>query len=117
MKKKRFLLAVCLLLAAVAVAGCGDKTETPVTTLSLNPTELSVTQFDSAVIEASVSGGGEVTWSVSDPSVVQLTANGASATIVGLKAGEATVTAAAGDSSATCEVTVAAGTEVPYCPA
>lgn len=113
MKKKHFLLALCLLLAAVAVAGCGDKTETPVTTLSLNPTELSVTQFDSAVIEASVSGGGEVTWSVSDPSVVQLTANGASATIVGLKAGEATVTAAAGDSSATCEVTVAAGTEVP----
>ena len=73
------------------------------TTLSLNPTSLDITAGESKAIAATVTPAGTaITWSSSDAGVATVN-NG---TVTGVKAGSATITAKAGDVSATCAVTV-----------
>ena len=78
-----------------------------VTSVTLNKTELSLTEGDFETLTATVKPDGAtdktVTWSSSDASVASVDANGR---VTALKEGKATITAKAGEKSATCAVSV-----------
>ena len=80
----------------------------PVTSISLDKTTLALAEQDTYQLTATVKPDNAtdktVTWSTSNPAVATVFSNG----LVTAKAeGSATITAKAGDKSATCEVTVA----------
>ena len=78
----------------------------PVTSVSLEPESLTLKAGKTAVLEATVlpenADDKTVTWTSSDPSVASV----AGGTVLALKAGTAVITAAAGDCSAQCTVSV-----------
>ena len=80
-----------------------------VESVSLNKKELSLTEGESETLTATVKPDNAtdktVTWSSSDASVATVDATGK---VTAVKAGTATITAKAGDKSATCTVTVKA---------
>jgi uncharacterized protein YjdB len=77
-----------------------------VSSVSLSKTELTLTEGDSETITATVKPDDAtdktVTWTSSDPAVATVE----SGKITAVKEGEATITAKAGDKTATCKVTV-----------
>ena len=100
---------------ATITAKAGDQSATckvtvkpiPVTSISLDHPTLEIQLEDSAQLTATVGPANAtdktVSWSSSDGSVASVDANGK---VTGLKIGTATITAKAGDQSATCKVTV-----------
>ena len=100
---------------ATITAACGDKSATCKVTVSpvlaesiaLDKTEISLTIGASAKLAATVLPENvtdkTVTWSTSDASVATVDAEG---NVTAVSVGEATITAACGDKSATCKVTV-----------
>ena len=103
---------------AVITAKAGDKTATctvtvaakviPVTSVTLDKSEMELTEGDEAILTATVKPDNAtdktVTWTSSDTSVATVT----DGKVKALKPGTATITAKAGDKSAKCTVTVAA---------
>ena len=104
--------------SATITARAGDKSATcavtvvarvyPVASVTLSPTSLNLTEGDSQSLTATVSPSNAtdptVSWSTSDASVATVDAG----TVTAVKPGSATITARAGDKSATCDVTVVA---------
>ena len=137
MRKK---LAVLLSLLSVATmsafaAGCGDSNATesstpPVTSSStsssassevedvasliLDKTELALDLYASATLSATFENTQEsvITWTSSDDSVVKVV----DGVVTAYKSGTATITATAGELSATCTVTVSAAVGTPEFP-
>lgn len=111
--------AICVLALALAVtlcaafAACGEE-EIPaaVSGVTLNVTETSLEEGGSMTLSATVTPSDAadktVTWSTSNDKVAAV--DGGKVTAVA--AGEATITAKAGDKTATCVVTVFAGEDV-----
>jgi len=83
-----------------------DKTEVAVTSITLSANSITLTEGDSQTITVTVKPDDatdkSVTWTTSNSSIATVS-NG---TIKGIKEGTATITAQAGDKSATCEVNV-----------
>ena len=102
---------------ATISAKAGDKSATctvtvnkkvvAVTSVTLNKTELTLTEGEAETLTATVKPDDAtdktVTWTTSDASIATVDANGK---VTAVKAGTATITAKAGDQSATCMVTV-----------
>ena len=78
-----------------------------VSSVSLNKTSVTLTEGESEVLNATVKPDDAtdktVTWTTSDASIATVDGNGK---VTAVKAGTATITAKAGDKSATCTVTV-----------
>lgn len=103
--------------SATISAKAGDKSATctvtvnkkvvAVTSITLNKTELTLTEGESETLTATVKPDDAtdktVTWTTSDASIATVDANGK---VTAVKEGSATVTATAGDKSATCVITV-----------
>ena len=102
---------------ATITAKAGDKTATctvtvskkviPVTAITLNKTSLALAEQETFQLSASVSPDNAtdktVTWSSSNTSVATVSNNGL---VTAVKEGSTTITAKAGDKTATCTVTV-----------
>ncbi len=109
MKLKRMLsavLGVVLALALVAFAACDNEPETVAATgISLDKTTASVAVGGTVTITATVTpedSTDAVTWTSDDEDVATVKGG----VVTGVAAGEATITAKAGDKTASCEVTV-----------
>ena len=101
--------------ASTIHASCGGKSAScevtvdpiPVESVTLNKTELTLKEGESETLTATVKPDNAtdktVTWSTSDASIATVDANGK---VTAVKEGTATITAKAGDKSATCKVTV-----------
>lgn len=93
-------------MAGSKTATCKITVEVPVSSVSLNYSSLTLTEGDSFTLTATVSPSNAtnktVTWSSSNTSVATVS-NG---TVKAVSAGTATITAKAGDKTATCTVTV-----------
>lgn len=108
-------LVIALSAGTVAItAKAGDKTAScavtvnvPVTSVALNKTSLDLKKGESETLTATVAPNDAtdktVTWSTSDATVAGVDEKGK---VTALKSGEATITAKAGDKTATCSVTV-----------
>lgn len=102
--------------SATITAKAGDKTATcaitveatPVTSVSLNKTSASLKVGETVTLTATVNPADAtdktVTWSTSDASVATVS----DGVVVAVKVGSATITAKAGDKTATCAITVEA---------
>ncbi|GEP75462.1 MULTISPECIES: Ig-like domain-containing protein [Weissella] len=91
-----------------AATGVSFKTKTqPVTSVSLDKTELSVEEAATAQLKATVAPSNatnkEVTWKSGSPETFTIDANGK---ITGVKAGQATAVATTDDGAKTAEATV-----------
>ena len=84
-----------------------EKKVVPVSSVSLNLTELSLVEGEESTLVATVKPNDAddktVTWKSSDATIVSVNSEGK---VSALKAGTATITASAGDKSASCKVTV-----------
>ena len=84
-----------------------SKNVVAVTSVTLNKTELTLKEGESETLTATVKPDDAtdktVTWSTSDASIATVDQNGK---VTAVKEGTATITAKAGDKSATCTVTV-----------
>ena len=103
--------------SATITAKAGEKTATcavtvsknvvAVTSVTLNKTELTLTEGDSETLAATVKPDDAtdrtVTWSTSDATVATVDNNGK---VTAVKEGSATITAMAGEESATCAVSI-----------
>lgn len=88
------------------------KAEQPATpTLTANKTNVKVGETVSLSLENYT---GDVGWSSSDPNVLRVEANGTSATAPAVAVGSATITAAAGGSNYTVDITVTSAEEIGY---
>ena len=88
-------------------ATCKVTVKVPVESITLDKTSLTLKEGATAVLVATVKPDDAtdktVTWSSSDETIATVDNNGK---VTGIKEGEATVTAKAGDKTATCKVTV-----------
>ncbi len=116
--KKKFLLLICLLTALCCMlCACGEvPIDPPDPGLTLDRTSLTLMDGGEGQLTVSFQGEKTISWTVSDKSVVSVTADGAKATVKGLKEGTATVTAACDDLTATCTVTVKRSALSVYLP-
>ena len=104
---------ICLLAGALLLLPACDKTPqtVAVTSVSVSPTSITLTEGESKALSATVSPADatdkSVTWSSSAPEVASVTASG---NVTALKAGSATITVKTtdGGKTATCSVTVQA---------
>lgn len=103
MKKLIKLNSIIAIIAVVFLASC-TKNEVTKVTISDSSLTLYVGQIDSLFADADYTGDivPSVTWSSSNPAVVSIKGG----EIEALKTGTATITATAGDKTATCKVTV-----------
>lgn len=109
MKRKILLLlslvaALCCLLCA-----CGEEkvpVDPPDPGLTLDRTSLTLTVGEEGRLTVAFEGDKTVVWTVSDETVVSVEADGAQATVKGLKEGTATVSVSCGELIAACTVTV-----------
>ena len=112
MKRKNtmFLLVALFCALAFAMAACGDKDEptpppqpTPEAKITLDVTDARLDVYETLRLTATTENtDATIVWSSSD-SAVATVENGV---VKAVKAGEATVTATAGEASATCTITV-----------
>lgn len=89
----------------------GESTEVPAEPtegIKLSRTQLTLTAGSGAVLNAENADGGNVTWSVTDESVVSIEPDGTTVKVKGLKAGNAEVSCSDGTSTASCTVKVEA---------
>lgn len=88
-----------------------NEPETPAEpSIQLSAATLSVEAYESATLTASLQNSEEtIVWTSSNEAVAKVV----DGVVTAYKAGTATITAAAGDISASCEVTVTAATETP----
>jgi len=90
----------------------------PVTGISVSPSTVEVPMEGTATVSADVEPSGatnkDVTWTVSDTSIITLSGSGSSRTITPVKMGSAKITVKSGDGgfTDTCEVTVKAAIPV-----
>ena len=112
MKKVLFhvCLAVATLAGATACRGGGEEEKTvAVTSVSVSPVSLSLTEGETLPLRASVLPADAtdytLTWTSSDPTVAQVSETG---NVSALAPGSATITASAGGKSGTCSIVVAA---------
>ena len=93
-------------MAGSKTATCIITVEVPVSSVSLNYSSLTLTEGDSFTLTATVSPSNAtnktVTWSSSNTSVATVSKG----TVKAVAAGTATITAKAGDKTATCKITV-----------
>ena len=100
--------------SATITAACGGFTDecivtvvVPVSSVALGQTSLELAIGESATLVATINPGDatdkSVTWSSSDATIASIDQNGK---VTGLKEGKVTITAKAGEKSATCKVTV-----------
>lgn len=113
MKKNLYRIFISLLLVigiSCSIVACSQPNETA-KTVKLNKTEISLDLYESAQLKATVEGFTEyvVEWSSSDTNVLTVE-NGK---IFSIGEGVAVVTATVGETSASCEVTVASSGAVP----
>ncbi|MCH5351646.1 MAG: hypothetical protein J1F39_06745 [Clostridiales bacterium] len=99
------LLAIMFAFAAIMFAGCEEASEGgDGGAIKLSQTNISIVEGKTTTIIAT--SDEDVTWSVDHDDVVTITPVKKICTIKGLKPGTATVTAKAGETTATCTVTV-----------
>ena len=112
MKKRGWLLvfAAALVALSLGLAACGDDTPTgteqppaPVPTVTLSATEGRIDVYETLAITATAQNtDSAIVWSTSDASVAAVE----DGLVTGIKEGNATITATAGEASARCAVTV-----------
>ena len=99
---------ICLLLAAIVFVACGEtaKENIPVTSISLEPTTLSLVVGEVERISVKITpenaDGREVTWESTDNNVATVS----SGLVTAISEGATTIRATAGGKSASCSVTV-----------
>lgn len=114
-KYKVLILVFALLCLAFGFTACknpqNSSGDPPVEiTITLNQTELSIEEYEKALLIATVSGSDEeIVWTSSDSTVASVDNGSVSA----LATGTAIITASVGDEQATCNVTVRATSSVP----
>lgn len=100
------VVAVCFSLALAAImvlfAACGGGTS-PKDRINISDDELVIGIGEQYEIAAAAANGAAITWSSSDEDVVTVTDGGI---VTGISAGDAVITATAGDAEANCLVTV-----------
>jgi len=112
---KNKLVSFALLLGLV-VAGVSCKKETPTPTPSadftITPTTMSLSVNGIGTITAS-NATGDVTWTIADNTIAEITPNGATCSVKAMKEGTTTVKAANNGKELTCTVTVTATPPTP----
>lgn len=111
--KKDYLRSFCALLLvlimAVSLAACnnasGGSTDKTGYEIALDKTELTLAEDSVAELTATVQPACQVKWSSSDDTIVSVSGG----TLLAKKPGNVTVTATAGEATATCQVTVTSG--------
>ncbi|MBQ9734544.1 MAG: hypothetical protein IJV95_01675 [Clostridia bacterium] len=118
MKKsiKRLISVVLLafvLIASIAMIGCSEEQSstsntpaTPKSKLTLSATSLNLYVLDSETLTLETSEDGEISWTSTSDSLIELIPNGKSATINALRRGEVTVIATQGKNSVSCTINV-----------
>lgn len=91
------IMAMCLAVVAFAACGGGNPTVT------ISQTSASIIVGETVELTATASDESKIEWSSSDASVASVSKGGV---VTGRKEGTATITAKAGEATATCEVTV-----------
>lgn len=74
--------------------------------ITLSKTQMSLTVGGGAVLSATVSDNGSVTWTVDNEKTVELSADGSSVNLKALAEGTATVTCTSGSYSAECKIKI-----------
>ncbi len=104
----RLLTALLMLCLFASLTACGEgetQTTEPISySLTLDQTELTLAEDTEAVLTATVQPESPVKWSTSDESVLSVSGG----KLLAKKPGNATVTAAVGETTAACKVTVTA---------
>ncbi len=116
MKKSIIFSLIAMVFVAFAVTGCkkdkpGDVTNT-ITGLTVKPTQLVLAVGESTRLAALTEPAGAsvtISWTSSNADVATVSNNG---TVTAVDLGNATITAKAGDFTATCEVTVKSEYEI-----
>lgn len=97
---------VCALCCVLGITACDEDKVVPVTDITINKTELTLTLGETETLKATVTPKNAtnkiVTWTSENPDCVRVSKG----KITGLKVGWTTVTATAGGKSASCEVNV-----------
>ena len=101
---KLLALALAVVMLTAAFVGCdlfgGGETNV---TVSISQQTASIAVGETLQLTATASDGSDIEWSSSDKTIVSVTRDGL---VRGAKAGTATITAKAGEATATCEITV-----------
>lgn len=110
-RSTKTLMLLCVIVAFIlCVAGfvaCGNDGNEKKGTLTLDATKKDMTVGTTATITATLQDSeDEITWSSNATSIATVSGNGTSATITAVAAGEAVITASAGDLSDSCTITV-----------
>ena len=101
---KLLALAITVVMMVTVLAGCDFSAIFGAdVTVSISQEKANIAVGDTLQLTATASDGSEIEWSSSDKTVVSVTRDGL---VRGAKAGTATITAKAGEATATCEVTV-----------
>ncbi len=93
------ILAFAMVFSLGITTGCGES-------LTLSDTTATMELFGKKQLTVTTDIEGEVEWSNSNSSVVNMTTDGKNANLIAIKSGSATITAKIGGKSATCAVTV-----------
>ena len=108
--KRIISAAICTVMISSVVcfaSACKEETPSPpAISVFLTENNLTLDIYATSSLSATATDGNTVQWSVSDPSVVSIEANGNECTLNALKDGTADVTAACGSAKAVCAVTV-----------
>ena len=107
--KKNNLVLTAMLAIALCFTACSSNDDIDVNNITLNETSLSLAVGDEFTLTATVlpdnATSQHVTWTSSDEAVATVDNSGK---VIAIAEGAATITAQAGDKTATCEVTVGA---------
>ena len=108
--KKIVLLLLTVLLAVLPLAACTDSSDGSEASIQLSASEISLEVFGTVRLTARKTNIDQaIVWSSDNPQVASVD-NGI---VTGVSAGTATVTASAGDASASCLVTVEPASDFP----
>ena len=101
---KLLALAITVVMMVTVLASCDFSAIFGAdVTVSISQEKANIAVGDTLQLTATASDGSDIEWSSSDKTVVSVTRDGL---VRGAKAGTATITAKAGEATATCEVTV-----------